>query len=278
MPPSSELNRMLKAWRMRLDPNDVAGFTARYGRRWKKGLTQEELAAVIGVTPRWYGQLERGADEAYSDDFLEGVARILKLDEHERHALFKYAKGCEPPGRRQPDVSSIDPHLAAYVRQHEMPAYISDAAWDLRIYNEAALRQFPWMAYDINIMTWVLTHPEARIQLIDWEDAWAKPMAAQLRLAASITHRDNPRLAEVVREVRERDEVARRIYDHDVTSYVHPDGSHRRMYLPHHHDREFSVVWLAMAPLRDQSLRFIVSVPADTEPDGEDAPLTPHLA
>lgn len=222
---------------------------------------------MVGVSLRWYSRLETGSGSHYSDDFLERVSRVLLLDDDERHALYMYAVHREPEPRRRPDASSIDPYLADYVRQHEMPAYLSDLAWDLRIYNHAALKQWPWMAYGLNIMVWVLTYPEARMQLIDWENAWAKPMAAQLRMAAN----QNPhheRLQEVVREIRDNDEDARRIYDHDVTSYTHPDGSHRRIYLPHHHDTEFEVVWLGFAPLRDPSMRFIVSVPADKATPG----------
>ncbi|MCM1967809.1 helix-turn-helix domain-containing protein [Streptomyces sp. G1] len=253
---------MLRSWRQRLNPEEVPGFTARYGRRRKHGLTQTEVADLVGVSARWYNKLETGTPGAYSDDFLDRISRVLLLDDAERHALYVYAVHREPAPWPRPDTSSIDSYLADYVRQHEMPAYISDLAWDLRIYNNEAVRQFPWMAYGINIMQWVLTYPEARMQLIDWETAWAKPMAAQLRLAAS-QNKDHARLTEVVREIREKDEDARRIFDTDVTSYTHPDGSHRRMYLPHHHDREFAVIWLGFAPLRDPSMRFIVSVPAD---------------
>ncbi len=263
----NELTRLLRAWRRRVDPNEVPGFTARYGRRRKHGLTQPEVADLVGVSLRWYSMLETGKAAPYSNDFLERVCRILLLDDDERHALYVYAVHREPAPRPRPDASSLDPYLADYVRQHEMPAYISDLAWDLRIYNHAALKQWRWMAYGINIMIWVLTYPEARMQLIDWENAWAKPMAAQLRMAAN-KNPDHQRLAEVVREIREGDEDARRIYDEDVTSYTHPDGSHRRIYLPHHHDREFEVVWLGFAPLRDPTMRFIVSVPADSQPTG----------
>ncbi|MFI6682579.1 helix-turn-helix domain-containing protein [Streptomyces sp. NPDC050485] len=261
---SNELSRLLRSWRQRLNRDEVPGLSVRYGRRRRNGLTQEEVADLVGVSVRWYNKLETGKDEAYSDDFLDRVSRVLLLDDDERHALYVYAVHREPEPRPRPDTSSIDPYLADYVRQHEMPAYISDLAWDLRIYNNEALRQFPWMAYGLNIMLWVLTYPEARMQLIDWENAWAKPMAAQLRMAAT-QNKGHQRLIEVVKEIRERDEDARRIYDNDVTSYKHPDGSHRRLYLPHHHDREFEVVWLGFAPLRDPSMRFIVSVPADKQ-------------
>ncbi|MFF4952862.1 helix-turn-helix domain-containing protein [Streptomyces chattanoogensis] len=260
----SELTRLLRSWRERVNPDEVPGFSARYGRRRKHGLTQTEVADLVGVSLRWYNKLETGTPGAYSDDFLDRVSRVLLLDDDERHALYVYAVHREPAPRLRPDTSSLDPYVVEYVRQHEMPAYISDLAWDLRVYNDKALKQFPWMQYGINIMLWVLSYPEARMQLIDWEESWAKPMAAQLRMAAN-QNKDHARLTEVVREIRERDEDARRIYDRDVTSYTHPDGSHRRLYLPHHHDREFEVVWLGFAPLRDPSMRFIVSVTADSQ-------------
>ncbi|MER6912251.1 helix-turn-helix domain-containing protein [Streptomyces sp. NPDC000594] len=264
---SKELNRLLPAWRKRLPRDEVPGLTARYGRRRRQGLTQEEVADLVGTSSRWYGKLESGAPGPYSLDFLERVSRVLQLGESERHALFFYGAGKEPASRPRPDASSLDPYVADYVRQQELPTYISNLAWDLVIYNRAALAQFPWMAYGLNIMIWVLTYPEARMQLIDWENTWARPMAAQLRMAAR-KHTGHQRLAEVVREIRERDEVARQILDADVMSYSHPDGSRRFLYLPDHHEQAFEVVWLAFSPLRDPTLRLIVSMCADSVPGG----------
>lgn len=45
-------------------------------------------------------------------------------------------------------------------------------------YNNRVVTDFLWMLHSTNTMEWALTYPEARTQLIEWEEYWAKPMMA----------------------------------------------------------------------------------------------------
>ena len=259
--PLPPIGRFLKAWRAQRDPHQVPGFTARFGPRSKPGIKQVELAQLTGVSTTWVRELERGRAKNPSTEWLQRIVRILDLNPAQRHTLFVYATGQEPPLLFRPDASNLDPSTAALIGVQPWPAYISDFAWDVLLYNEASERDWPWMKHGVNIMIWALAFPEARLQLINWEEDWAKPMASQLRLRAD-AHRDNRRLAEVIAQIKERDKVARRILEEDLTSVTHPDGDRRWLYLPGHGDEEFEVVFRAYAPLSDYSQRFMCVVPA----------------
>ncbi|MEU5435403.1 helix-turn-helix domain-containing protein [Streptomyces sp. NPDC020719] len=254
------ITRMLKSWREARDPEAVAGFTARYGARRRRGLTQAEVAGLTGVSEGWYGKLERGVPEAYSDEFLESIVRVLGLDDAQRTHLFLTVTGREPAPQPRPDSSTIDPLVGAIVHALPWPAYTFNYRWDIRVFNAAAARDFPWMLHGVNVMLWALTYPEARIQLIDWEETWAKPMASQLRRA----HQANPddaRLTEVVNEIKARDEDARRLLEDDVTAVTHADGHQRRLYLPNQTD-EAEVEFVMFGRLKN-SIRLMVVMPED---------------
>lgn len=262
------ITRMLRAWRKARDPKAVPGFTARYGTRRRNGLTQAEVAYLAGVTEGWYSRLERGVPGTYSDEFLDSLVRILGLDEAQRTHLFLEVTGREPAPRCRPNVSTIDPVVSQIVQALPWPAYTYDPRWDIRVFNEAAARDFPWMLHGVNVMIWALTYPEARFQLIDWEETWAKPMASQLRIAWRANPHDT-RLAEVVQHIKDADPVAGRILEHDVTTVTHPDGDRRRLYLPHQ-DEEVEVEFVAFGRLGN-SIRLMVVVPADIAQQASEA-------
>ncbi|MCX4666568.1 helix-turn-helix transcriptional regulator [Streptomyces sp. NBC_01381] len=263
-----QITRMLKAWRDARDPKAVPGFTAQYGVRRRKGLTQAEVAMLAGVTEGWYGKVERGTAGHVGEEFLDRIVRILDLNDAQRAHLYFEANGCAPEPHIRPDASTIDPVLSAIIHVLPWPAYSFDSRWDIRVFNECAGRDFPWMLHGVNVMIWALTYPEARLQLVDWEETWAKPMASQLRLA----HKANPddaRLTEVCNIIKERDEGVRRLLEHDVTTVTHPDGDRRSLYLPHQHEEE-EVEFVTLPRMRD-STRLMIVMPGDIAQQAKDA-------
>ncbi|RSO11708.1 transcriptional regulator [Streptomyces sp. WAC 06783] len=262
------LGDFLRDWRAPRDPNQVPGFTAKFGHRDRLGITQAEMAVLTGVTEGWYRRLESGRIERPKTEWLERIVRILDLDEAQRHTLFVYARGQVPPPLYRP-TGAVDPSTSALIQVQPWPAYLSDSAWDVLLYNAACEKDWPWMKHGINVMIWALTYPEARLQLINWEEDWAKPMASQLRLAAA-EQPENRRLTEVVAEIKERDRIAARLLTDDLTTVTHPDGDRRWLYLPGHGDEEFEVTFRCFAPLSDRTQRLMLVVPSDypvaTEP------------
>jgi transcriptional regulator with XRE-family HTH domain len=243
------------SWRERLDPEKIAGLTDQP----RRTVTQETVAAMVGVSPVWYGRLERGErDRNYSDDMLERVAYTLRLSDDERTMLFLLAAGEEPPPRVRPPRHALSDELAKLVEVQPYPTWISDPAWDILVHNEAMLDWLPHVAYETNVMRWVFAFPESRMQLVDWENTWAPRMLAQMRLAHA-KYPDNQRLNAVVEEALAVNEAARRMWDRTQVK-DHPDGDRRRMHLPGGRGI-LEVEIIVVQPMRDPDLRMVFLVP-----------------
>jgi DNA-binding XRE family transcriptional regulator len=76
----SQLQRLMVRWRQRLRPQDVPKLVHGGRARRRNYVSQEDMAALTGVTTAWYGALERGQLRNYSDEFLDRVAESLRLN------------------------------------------------------------------------------------------------------------------------------------------------------------------------------------------------------
>lgn len=258
--PSAELARMVRSWRERLDPRGFPpGMIIGNPHRKKSQVSQEDMARLIGVSSVWYGKFERGERRHYSDDFLDRAAIALRLNDDERMTLYLYSVGREPVLRERPAEVVLSDTVERIVNEQPWPTYISDNAWDVVIYNQHVKQWFPWIDYEINVMRWVFTYPEARRQLYDWETDWAPLMLAQMRVA-NAREPHNMRLANLIREILRINPDARRLWEGEPTVYVHPDGDRRKFYLPYHQE-VISVEIVALAPLRAANYRLMMLVP-----------------
>jgi transcriptional regulator with XRE-family HTH domain len=121
-----ELAGCLRAWRDRLQPQDV-GLPAGAQRR-APGLRREEVAMLAGVSVDYLSRLEQGRAQHPSPSVLEPLARTLRLTDAEREHLFRVA-GHQPTGR-------IDRHVTPSVqrvldRLADVPVVVLDAAWNV---------------------------------------------------------------------------------------------------------------------------------------------------
>lgn len=224
-----ELGDFLRAHRMRLAPESL-GFAA--GRRRTPGLRREEVAQVCGMSATWYTWLEQGRDVSPSPPALAALGRALQLTPAERAYLFDLA-GKSDPALPAPPVSGMDaaPILSEAVRAIGAPAYVLDRVWTARAWNDDAARLFVgWLdgAHDRNLMRYIFLSPLARKVLPDWE-VRARRALAEFRAETS-RHLDDPALASLVGELRERSPLfARRWSEHEVVdrlggarSFDHP--------------------------------------------------------
>jgi transcriptional regulator with XRE-family HTH domain len=263
--PHSELARLTRAWRMRLDPDGIplVRNRSRTGR-----VTQEEIAQLAGISSVWYAKLERGEPANYSEDVLDRLSSTLRLGDGERHTLFLLATGHEPPPRSQGRVSTV-PLSNGFVRmvhdETRWPVYVSDQAWDVVLSNAMMRRWFPWVVegHERNIMRWVFLAPEARIQLLNWETDWAPLMLAQM-FYAHARRRDEPRLGSLIREILARNAFARNLWENRPAVYAHPDGDRRTVCLPHL-GRVVEVEIVALEPMRATGVRVMHLVPVATD-------------
>lgn len=256
----TELGRLVRSRRERIDPASIPGLAR--ANHHKSGVSQEDMARLIGVSNVWYGRLERGESANYSTEMLDRTAVALRLSEEERMMLYLHALGHEPPLRTTARATmQLTEPLLRIVNAQPWPAYLSDESWDVVAYNKQMLDWFPWIGAGVenNIMRWVFTDPRAREQLRHWEIDWAPLMLAQLRVAQA-KQPGNASLHRLIREILQASPDARRLWERDSLIYVHPDGDHRMVYVPYQRD-PIEVELVAFAPLRSTDARLMMLLP-----------------
>ncbi|WP_033355206.1 transcriptional regulator [Kitasatospora aureofaciens] len=163
-------------------------------------MSQERAAAELGVSARWYGNLERnGHDMGLTADVLENIATVLRMGSHDRHALFLLGSGKEPPS------GSLNFPSATIVQRlldtSPYPGYVSDKRWDIKQTNDAWQRVWGSGPVPSNVVLYVLTEHRVRdTVLLDWADGWALPVLRQVR-AALLTWPTDEGLKRLQREV-----------------------------------------------------------------------------
>lgn len=139
-------------------------------RRRTKGLRREEVAALAGVGLTWYTWFEQGRDITVSDDFLQRLARGLRLDRAEREHLFALA------GRETftdgAESAELPQSLVKMINALDQAAYIMDSSWDVLAHNEAARILFEDFALPRpNLIRIVFFSDHYRRKIQDWQFA-----------------------------------------------------------------------------------------------------------
>ena len=263
----NELSRLVRAWRLRLNPDEVPGLSTVYPQaRRRRKASKELIAFLTGCSVGWYSTLERGEAQNYSDDFLNRVAYTLRLSPDEKNMLFCLATGHALVAVDTGSTIQRTPRMQRILDAQPWPAYVNDEAWDMVAYNEQLSQWFPWVAgHEKNVMRWVFTYPEARTQLHRWDTDWGPLMFAQMQFALA-RQPENKRLATVIEEILDLNADARRFQENPFT-YTHPDGDRRYMHLPLHRKVQ-PVEVVAFSPMRAPNSRFMMLVPIESdEPD-----------
>ncbi|MEV5237706.1 helix-turn-helix transcriptional regulator [Streptomyces cinnamoneus] len=256
------ISRLLRAWRGRIDARTVRelrGVVPRPGRR----LSQAHVARMTGVSEGWYRALEAGRRQDFSENFLLRVAQALRLSEAETLTLFLAVCGRRPPGSGREQADLPAGVKALLEQQVSYPAYLSDLAWNVVAANSLMGEWFPWVLRPKpNLMRWALLHPEAREQMLDWEDSCARTYLAMLRVAAN-SNPGNGELRALVEEILDADADCRRIWAEEFDVVEHRDGHVFRLRLPYHGRREIRVTSHVLLPIQRTDLRFVFITPAD---------------
>ncbi|GAA0422763.1 helix-turn-helix domain-containing protein [Streptomyces luteireticuli] len=254
------ISRLLRAWRSRVDARTVPELRWTYPRPGRL-LSQKHVARLTGVSEGWYRALEAGRRRDFSEGFLLRVAAALRLSEAETLTLFLAVCGRRPPGPRTGFGELPQGVRDLLVQQTTYPAYLSDVAWNVVASNGLMGEWFPWVLRPgANLMRWALLHPEAREQMLDWEETCARTYLAMLRVAAN-SNPGNAELRSLVREVLDSDAACRRIWaeEHDVVE--HRDGHVFRLRLPYHDHTEIRVTTHVLLPIQRPDLRFVFITP-----------------
>ncbi|HZR43210.1 MAG TPA: helix-turn-helix transcriptional regulator [Ktedonobacteraceae bacterium] len=145
-----------------------------FQRRRTRGLRREELAQLVGVGVSWYTWLEQGRDIQVSDQVLERLAVVLRLNEEERRHLFLLAQGAGPFLDDQTGQKYVPNAITqAIVDGFIYPTRLFDPRMNVVGWNESANRVFGDYASrtprERNAAWFYFMHPSARSFEVHWE-------------------------------------------------------------------------------------------------------------
>ncbi|WP_447878094.1 helix-turn-helix transcriptional regulator [Serratia fonticola] len=166
-----ELADFLRMKREKLSPQAV-GLPSGTRRR-TPGLRREEVAALAGVGLTWYTWLEQGREINASVEFLEDLARVLKLDATERYHLFLLAHQ-RPPVVAGHQWCQVTPLVRRLLDDLTLrPAYVMNLSWDIIAWNPAADRLFTIaerQPQQRNMLWMLFADPELNQRLMEWQE------------------------------------------------------------------------------------------------------------
>ncbi|NJP88686.1 helix-turn-helix transcriptional regulator [Nonomuraea sp. FMUSA5-5] len=218
-----DLAGFLRTRRSRVDPAD-AGIPAD-SRRRVQGLRREEVAHLSGVSVDYYVRLEQGRATQPSEQVLDALARVLRLDDTEREHLYRLArqrrrKVKSPTGRLRPELARV---LDLIV---DAPAMIVDHRLDVATGNRLAELLYGRPMRGLNTARHIFLEEGGRGLYADWEQC-TRDVVGHLRLAAG-KYPDDPRLAALIGELAMGSERFRRLWARaDVRARTHGRKAYR---------------------------------------------------
>jgi transcriptional regulator with XRE-family HTH domain len=197
-----ELAAFLRSRRERITPDQVG--LPPTGRRRTPGLRREELALLAGISATWYTYLEQGRDIRASDQVLDSLASVLRLDPHERGHLFQLAGHAQTVAAgEEPEPLAAEAAAVPLLLQPN-PAYIIGGTYDVLSHNQAVDELFVNLTSAAdrppNFARWVFLEPVARDVLVDWEPE-ARGLLARLRTLAG-RHPGDARYTRLIDELK----------------------------------------------------------------------------
>ncbi|MGR6917881.1 helix-turn-helix transcriptional regulator [[Actinomadura] parvosata] len=218
-----DLAGFLRTRRSRVDPAD-AGIPAD-SRRRVQGLRREEVAHLSGVSVDYYVRLEQGRATQPSEQVLDALARVLRLDDTEREHLYRLArqrrrKVKSPTGRLRPELARV---LGLIV---DAPAMIVDHRLDVATGNRLAELLYGRPMQGLNTARHIFLEEAGRGLYADWEQC-TRDVVGHLRLAVG-KYPDDPRLAALIGELAMGSERFRRLWARaDVRARTHGRKAYR---------------------------------------------------
>lgn len=253
-PDKPALKKLLKDARARIPP-ETHGLTRpnRQGRR-APGLTQHQVDELLNRALGTCHRLESGAYPNPPADLLRDIAGLYHFNEQEWVALYRYARGEDPPGPLYDTSGDAVPGAwqDAINGIHHM-AYVTDASWNLLASNPQFHALFHGGRAPANTMRWMLL--DGRDQLTDWATAWAPFVMPQLRVARA-QRPDDAVLRDIEHDVL-ADPAARPLYEAGGAS-IHPDGDERP--IRHATEGDGWVTMCVAQPMAAPGSRFMILI------------------
>jgi transcriptional regulator with XRE-family HTH domain len=197
------------------------GLTQVGDRRRTPGLRRDEVAMLAGVSTDYYVRLEQGRDRHPSEQVLDALAGVLRLDLEASEHLFELAR---PRNRLMPSQQAdrVDPDVLRLIeRCDHAVAFVVNRWGDVLAANPLTTAFYAGLDGNDNLIRLTFLNPAAREFYRDWEQE-ARAKVAHLRAVAGADH-DDPSLLRLVKELSDASEDFRRIWArHDVQAKTNP--------------------------------------------------------
>jgi transcriptional regulator with XRE-family HTH domain len=226
------------------------------------GLRRSELAQLASISTDYYTRLEQGKLPPPSRTVLSAIARALRLDPDQEHYLVELAEQCgDQPKKRQAPRPVPRQILAMLDGLVGLPAIVVTRYLDILAWNPVAAAFMTDFASvpvtERNLVRLMYLNEEVRSRFSDW-DAASRSITSLLRLAAARDSGD-PRLAEIVNDLSQRDKDFRRWWasqsvaasSHGERRYTHPGAG------------EFELEWQTLNSSVDPDLIIVVVTAPD---------------
>lgn len=174
----------LKTRRAKVTP-EMVGLPAT-GRRRTPGLRREEVAALAGVSVTWYTWLEQGREIQVSNQVVESLARVLKLDSEEIAYLHDLTLTIDDNPVRKETPNTVSPFIQHMIDGMEYaPAIVLDKYYNVIAWNRAELMLYGTVLSNGDQAKWNLidgmfSNTDFQNTFGEWEDI-AHLMVARFR-------------------------------------------------------------------------------------------------
>ena len=145
------------------------------GRRRVEGLRRGELAMLAGISVEYLARLERGVTKGASDQVLESLAGVLRLDDAEREHLMGLAStaGGARPRRPRKKPQVLRPNVQLILESVQgVPAVVRNGRTDFLAMNDLARALFSEMVEHherpLNHARFIFLDPRSRTIYPDW--------------------------------------------------------------------------------------------------------------
>ncbi|WP_167527063.1 helix-turn-helix transcriptional regulator [Paenibacillus cellulositrophicus] len=201
-----EIGQFLRSRRLRLTPQNAGLQHADFSRRRTKGLRREEVAALAGISLPWYTSLEQGKDINVSDEVLDSLARVLRLNEDEHKHLYLLARPPRTAYKGDVEQPAVSDSLKYLLDQMPLcPAYISDRRMNVLAWNSLASSVFGSFgtsdSRERNMIWRMFKLSSYQTMFIDWENL-AGSLLGHFR-AMYTRHIEDPWYTEFIQEMTE---------------------------------------------------------------------------
>ncbi|MER5887897.1 helix-turn-helix transcriptional regulator [Streptomyces sp. NPDC001941] len=268
-----DLAGFLRTRRSRVDP--AAAGIPTDSRRRVAGLRREEVAHLSGVSVDYYVRLEQGRATQPSEQVLDALARVLRLDGTEREHLSRLAgqrrhRARTPGNRVRPELLRV---LELTVGA---PALITNHRMDVLAGNRLAGLLYGRALPGLNTARHIFLEGEERGLYAAWESC-TLDVVGHLRLSAG-KYPDDPGLASLIGELSMGSERFRRLWaraevrarTHGRKCYQHPlvgllELHQENFSLPDDSGMELIVLSAPPGSATEDGLRLLASLGADAD-------------